>query len=80
MSAKRTPVRDIWIQGTLSEIQRALEGSAEDEDRRRRIEELSEWIRSKPLSVEEAIRAAVGRAVEAGMITEDEAQHLVGEP
>jgi CHASE3 domain sensor protein len=79
MIAKRTTIRDLWITGTLAEIQRALEGSADDEERRGRIDDLAEWIRSKPFSVEEPIKAAVERAVEAEMITEDEAGHLVGQ-
>lgn len=79
MTAKRTTVRDIWIGSTLSEIQRSLEGSEDDDERRRHIDDLAGWFRSKPASVEEALRAAVDRAVEAGMITEEEGQHLLGQ-
>jgi hypothetical protein len=76
VSAKRIAVWDIRVDGVLADIQRAVEGELDEDERLRRIAELAESLQSEPPSVEQAISAAVARAAEAGTITKDEAQRL----
>jgi hypothetical protein len=77
MSATRTSTWEMWHAGTLSEIERVLEGVAPDsEERRRGIEELAVWIRSKPATLAEVIRSAVDSAVQSGRLTKAEADRL----
>jgi hypothetical protein len=80
VSAKRIFVRDIWIEGTLSQIQRSIEGSPEGEERRRHLDELAADLAAlhpeSPGSAD-AIRAGVERAVAVGTITEDEARGIM---
>jgi hypothetical protein len=77
MSVKRVAVWDMWHDETLAEIEKALEGSPDRDERRRRIDVLSASIRSNPPTVEEPVRAAVNSAVHAGVITEEEANRLL---
>lgn len=76
MPANRTAVADIWFDGTLEEIDKALADAPEGEERRSRLEQLAALLRSRPDGVQEVIRSAVESAVQGGRITQEEASLL----
>jgi hypothetical protein len=77
MSATITAVWTLWYDETTAKIEEAIAGSPDSDERRRRIEDVSAWIRSSPPGVQDAIRSAVDNAVQASKITQEEANRLL---
>ena len=76
MPAKHFFVGERWYSGILSDIEKAMEGSPEGDERQRRLRDLAEEIRPTPFGVRQCAGSALDSAVETGWITRDEAKRL----
>ena len=77
MKAERSGIWTMWHDGTFSQIERTFAGVPVGDERQRGIEAISKRVRTTPPGVEDAARAAVDLAVQNGLITQEEADHIL---
>lgn len=77
MAAERTGVGQMWRRLTLAEIEKALSGKPEGDERRKRLGEFSDWAKSTPPGVRPDVRSGIESATQAGTITEEEGSQLL---